>query len=300
MSRIIDFVPEKDADANSAKRPPKRPPADSGWQFHDEAPAAPTPWLIKNLLPKTGAGLISGQWGSYKTTVALDVAVSVMSGVSFANKFAVRRQGGVAYLALEGAGGLASRLTAMARERGVDGALPFAYRADCPPLTADGALGQLITMVEDAAVHLKDKFAAEVVLVFIDTLVTAAGYSRTGDENDDAAQRVMATLAGLSQHANALVLGLDHFGKVDTVGTRGSSAKEGAADVVLALLAERALNGTVSNTRLAVRKLRDGSAGLDGDRLGASAGTTKQREGLVEVAAAAAPRAHDHAHRPRR
>ena len=29
--------------------------------------------------PTTGAGLISGQWGSYKTTVALDIAVSVMA-----------------------------------------------------------------------------------------------------------------------------------------------------------------------------------------------------------------------------
>src|SRR5262245_15724176 len=36
----------------------------------------------------------------------------------------------------------------------------------------------------------------------------------------------------------------------------GSSAKEASADVVLAFLADRDINGTISNTRMALRKLR--------------------------------------------
>jgi hypothetical protein len=44
--------------------------AGTGWRYHGEAPPEPTAWLIKNVLPQAGAGLISGQWGSYKTTVA--------------------------------------------------------------------------------------------------------------------------------------------------------------------------------------------------------------------------------------
>jgi hypothetical protein len=32
---------------------------------------------------------------------------------------------------------------------------------------------------------------------------------------------------------------------------------------VLALLAERELNGTVGNTRLAIRKMREGSSGIE-------------------------------------
>jgi hypothetical protein len=59
------------------------------------------------------------------------------------------------------------------------------------------------------------------------------------------------------------VLGIDHFGKVVEVGTRGSSNKEGHADVVLALLGDRQVNGTITNTRLAVRKMRDGISGLE-------------------------------------
>jgi hypothetical protein len=58
-------------------------------------------------------------------------------------------------------------------------------------------------------------------------------------------------------------LGLDHFGKVVETGTRGSSAKEAAADVVLALLADRDLSGTISKTRMTVRKLRGGVTGTE-------------------------------------
>jgi hypothetical protein len=73
----------------------------------------------------------------------------------------------------------------------------------------------------------------------------------------------MSVLSGLSQKTGALVIGVDHFGKSIETGTRGSSAKEGHADVVLALLADRELNGTVLNTRLALRKDREGKPGLE-------------------------------------
>ncbi len=73
----------------------------------------------------------------------------------------------------------------------------------------------------------------------------------------------MSALRILSEHTGALVAGIDHFGKVVETGTRGSSAKEGAADTVIALLADRELSGGVKNTRLAVRKQRDGVSGFE-------------------------------------
>jgi hypothetical protein len=95
-------------------------------------------------------------------------------------------------------------------------------------------------------------------------MISAAAYTKTGDDNDASiADKVMTTLSGLSQQTGALVLGLDHFGKVVETGTRGSSAKEGHADVVLALLAERELSGAMRNTRLALRKQREGVTGLE-------------------------------------
>ena len=59
------------------------------------------------------------------------------------------------------------------------------------------------------------------------------------------------------------VLGVDHFGKNVEAGTRGASAKESASDLVLACLGDKSLSGSVSNTRLAVRKNRGGQQGQE-------------------------------------
>ena len=72
-----------------------------------------------------------------------------MAGKPFADHFIVKRRGGVAYFAVEGSGGLKSRLDTIAKKRGVAGVLPFTWRSDCPPLTAADALAQLIL----SAVH---------------------------------------------------------------------------------------------------------------------------------------------------
>jgi AAA domain len=252
MSKTIDYIPAENDDVKT------------GWRFHSDENPAPPPWLIKNIFPQTGAGLISGQWGTYKTTVALNIAACTMTAIPFAGRFAIKRSGGVAYLALEGVGGLASRLTAIARTLGCSTALPFAYQSGCPALTAADALNKLTVLVEHAAQEIRNRFNVPIVLIIIDTIVTAAQYAQAGDDNDAAiAQRIMSVLSGLSQRTGALAVGIDHFGKVTDTGTRGSSAKEGHADVVLALLADRELNGTVTNTRLAVRKQRDGTVGIE-------------------------------------
>jgi hypothetical protein len=255
--RFVDFEPDKEEDGVTGQ-------PDRAWYYHSEAAPEPVAWLIKNLLPQTGAALLSGQWGTFKTTVALDISVSVMTELIFANRFRVKRRGGVVYFAPEGAGGLQSRINAIAHERGVTEPLPFAWRANCPALVAPDAVGKLAQMVEDAAAGLRQRFDVPVALILVDTLIAAANYTKIGDENDAAmAQKIMSVLSGLSMRTGALVLGLDHFGKIAETGTRGSSAKEGHADTVIALLADRELGGTVTNTRLALRKQRDGAAGVE-------------------------------------
>jgi hypothetical protein len=234
------------------------------WQFHTDSPTVRPGWLIKGILPETGAALISGQWGTFKTTVALDLAVSVMTGSSFAGQYRVKRQGGVLFIALEGEGMLSSRLSAIAEHRGVQGPLPFAWRGDCPALTNGDAAGVLSAAIDEAYVHFDLKFNLPIAMIVIDTIITAAQYTTDGADNDAAvAQKIFATLRALSRLTGALVIGIDHFGKAAETGTRGSSAKEGAADAILALLAEREIGGAVRNTRFAVRKQRDGSSGLE-------------------------------------
>jgi hypothetical protein len=206
---------------------------------------------------------MAGQWGTFKTTIALDASVCVMAGLSFAERYRVKRPGAVLYIALEGEGMLSARLTAIAAHRGVSGPLPFAWRGDCPALTNKNVATELCAIAGEAAACLNRNFGLPVVLIWIDTVITAAGYNEGGDNDTAAAQKVMSALRILSKHAGALVIGIDHFGKVLETGTRGSSAKEGAADTVIALLADRELSGGVKNTRLAVRKQRDGVSGFE-------------------------------------
>jgi hypothetical protein len=164
---------------------------------------------------------------------------------------------------LEGEGMLFGRLSAIAAHRQITDPLPFAWRGDCPALSNKNAAAELCTIADEAVAELDRNFGLPVVLIWIDTVITAAGYNEGGDNDTAAAQKVMSALRILSKHAGALVIGIDHFGKVLETGTRGSSAKEGAADTVIALLADRELSGGVKNTRLAVRKQRDGVSGFE-------------------------------------
>jgi hypothetical protein len=149
------------------------------------------------------------------------------------------------------------------RPFGVNGPLPFAWRGDCPALINKNSADTLYGIANEAAGDLKRRFDLPVSLIWVDTLITAAGFAAGEDNDTAAAQKVMNALRLVSQRTGALVVGIDHFGKVVETGTRGSSAKEGAADAVIGLLADRELSGGVKNTRLAVRKQRDGVSGFE-------------------------------------
>jgi len=233
--------------------------------WHGEIdPRDSRPQLIQDLIPEVGCGLISGQWGTYKTFTALDLANSVMSREPFLG-FEVMRPGGVLFIALEGQSEIALRVEGVMKEKGkFNGAhAPFAWIETCPPLTSADALAVLTKIAEQIAAKLKAEFDLPLSLIEIDTVIVAAGYTKEGMDNDTALGQVMGALAQLAQNAHCFVFGIDHFGKDVNVGTRGTSAKEGRADVVLALLGDKAVTGEVTNTRLALRKRRGGANGQE-------------------------------------
>jgi AAA domain len=220
-------------------------------------------WLIQSMLPETGVGLISGQWGTYKTFVALDLAVAVLTGETFAGYQVVRR-GGTLFIAAEGQSEVAIRLQGAIGNKSPMPRAAFCWAESCPPLLDSASEKILIATAKAAAQRMQAEWSLPLALIMIDTVNAAAGYVRAGDENDAALNgRLIARLNKVAQATGALVLAVDHFGKAVETGTRGSSAKEGNADVVLALIADKEINGTVSNTRMALRKLRAGSAGVE-------------------------------------
>jgi hypothetical protein len=245
-------------------KPAPPAPADprSRWIWYGEVPAEEArKWLVANLLPETGAALISGQWGSFKTFLALDLACAVMTGGDFI-KYPVMRRGGVLLLACEGQNEVAIRIRAAYEARGGEGNAPFAWQETSPRLLDPGAEAQLVAQIKAGAEEMQRKFGLPVALVIIDAIGKAAGYSKPGDENDAAlAKIIMGVLGAVSRQTKTLVTAIAHFGKHAETGTRGSSGYEDDADVVLAALAEKAMAGTVANTRLAARKSRAGPSG---------------------------------------
>src|SRR6516225_6743854 len=112
-----------------------------------------------------------------------------------------------------------------------------------------------------AARAMNERFNLPLALIIIDTLSAAANFQ---DANSAAeGQLVMNRLKQLSRASGGFAMAVDHFGKAVETGTRGTSAKEASADVVLAFLADRDINGSISNTRMALRKLRGGKVGIE-------------------------------------
>jgi hypothetical protein len=223
---------------------------------------ASRPYLVQDVIPEVGHGLISGQWGTFKTFGALELAHSCMSGEPWLG-YEVMRHGGVLFIALEGAGEVPIRLQGVIEHRGkIEGPAPFAWIETCPPLIGKNAADEICAIAEPIAGELKARFGVPLVLIVIDTIIAGAGYTRDGQDNDAAAgQVVMNTLKAVAKRIGCFVTGIDHFGKAVETGTRGTSAKEGSADVVIAMLGDKSVSGEVTNTRLALRKRRGGPNG---------------------------------------
>jgi AAA domain len=244
--------------------PATAPPRRSRVRRHRDGNSSEPRHLIKNVVPETGVGLLSGQFGTFKTFVSINLCMSAIAGHPFAGEYRVKRIGGILYIATEGQAHLERRIDAAAVNCGEDRPLPIYQLTEVPHLLDPKGLAQIIADALEAAGRMKLEFSVDLVLIIIDTVSGAAGYAKANDENDAAVTgRVMAAMKTISDATGAFVLGVDHFGKNVEVGTRGSSNKEAPAETVLALLADKSLSGEVVNTRLALRKVRDSAAGRE-------------------------------------
>jgi hypothetical protein len=200
--------------------------------------------------------------GAGKTFAFLDLAASLITGQPWL-EHVVKRQCGVLLVAAEGADEVRLRLDAVVREKcGNLPCAPFYWYESAPLLLHKDAVEKLIAMARQAEASLQEKFGLPLGLIGIDTIAACAGYRQAGDEYDNAVgQAVMNALKAIAQELGCFVLGIDHFGKSLEAGTRGASSKEASGDVVLACLGDKQLSGSVTNTRLAVRKHRGGKQG---------------------------------------
>jgi hypothetical protein len=229
-----------------------------------ELPAA----LIKGVLPQTGVAMIGGQSGGGKTFHAIHLGTCLIPDCKqnfYIDKYRIKRKGGVLYFVLEGKAAFQLRCTTAFEtmlnkqmQFGDRYRLPWAWNTYEPMLFHKGP-DPLIKLVERDAQKMRQEFDVDLVAIFLDTMGLAACY-----DNEDRAseiQKVVSGLFKLSDVTGALAIGIDHFGKDQSLGLRGSSAKRGHVETVLACLVDRDKEDKISNRRMKFEKIRDGEEG---------------------------------------
>jgi hypothetical protein len=234
-------------------------------QWMGEKPATPPPELIKGVLPQTGVATIGGQSGGGKTFHAIHLSVCLIPECKqhfYIDKYRIKRHGGVLYLVLEGKPAfhmrVATAFDAVLSKQlkfGERAKLPFSWNTYEPNLFNKGP-DALIKLVERDAAKMRRDFGVDLVAVVLDTMGLAALYE---NENQPAQiQKVISGLFKLSDETGALALGVDHFGKDQGAGLRGSSAKRGHVETVLSCLVDKDKKDNPINHRMKFEKLRDG------------------------------------------
>jgi AAA domain len=212
------------------------PPLLGGFVPYDGSDIAPAQWIIKGLLPAAGVLILPGQWGTYKTTLEYEMALSITTGDAFAGSYRIKRPGAVMIYALEGDPQSNNRrMRAIAEFHGKGNpSLPIYWSRECPPLSHPNTVGEVVAAFNSVAARARPEHNVSVRVIWIDTYSIAAGHALSGDDNDRAAtQKCFNTLRKISQQTGVLVAVIDHFGKLQEAGTTGSSGKEGNADAVL-------------------------------------------------------------------
>lgn len=206
------------------------------------------PYLVRGLLPARGLAAIYGEPGSGKSFLAMDLAFALAHGRSGWFGLSVK-QAAVAYVSLEGQGGLARRLTALERH------------------TVQLCSEQLQFWVKDLALmdpSSTDPLVEEVIqrlgrgaVIFIDTLNQA---SPGADENSSHDMgRIIAGAKVLATAIDGLVVLVHHSGKNRAQGLRGHSSLLAAMDSVIEV--QKDSNGR----RWRVAKAKDDADDLERD-----------------------------------
>lgn len=234
-------------------------------------PSAPAQ-LVKKTLPLRGTGLGIGQSGAGKTVVFLDLACATATGEPFFGR-EVRNQGGVVYIAVEGAGGFSNRVKAAKIHRGINGAIPLVVKAGAYNLKNDNELDPLIRELQQASAWFQQEYGVPLRLTIIDTMSAACALQ---NENDNAeVADVCKRLQRIDAETGAFCLGIHHAGKNPDAGARGASAWRANVDNVFAGTADRnETTGECTNRCLFLSKYRTGRKAL-------SAGTSSSLSTLV-------------------
>lgn len=193
----------------------------------------PPPTSIRGYLPADGIGVIWGEPSSFKSFVALDMALSIAWGIDWHGKPV--KPGIVWYLAGEGQSGIERRVRAWAEEHGKTGGLgeplDISSRFFLTPgsIFVNGTDGEISPDMEELVRLIRN--GARPTHIFVDTIAR----TMVGDENTS--KDMGAYIRGLEMLVDALratnnpaCVTAVHHSRKDGGTYRGSSALRGAVD----------------------------------------------------------------------
>lgn len=211
--------------------------------------AGPPEWRVPGLIPKKGFGVLYGASGTFKSFIALDLALSVAHGLPWRGKPTERAP--TVYIAAEGTYGIQSRVVVWREHRGKQAEAPGDF------WLVPAALNLRDNAVTDALLEC----LAEVRPAFtiVDTLSRSFG---GGQENDNQDMGLfVANCDRIAAATGGFVLAIHHTGKDEGKGARGSSVLKAAADVEISVS-----RGTGERSAIVrVTKMKDAE---DGARVG--------------------------------
>lgn len=186
-------------------------------------------WLMEGLLPAASTVMLYGPSGSYKSFLALDMALTLASGIA-AWGAPARAACDVVYVPAEGARSVERlRRPAWKMARQVEGPLPF-YSIDTMPLVARPA--EVVELVE----AIKQR-GLNPGLIVLDTLSRALAGMNENDAKD--AGIFIEAIEMLKRAFDCTVLVVHHSGKEAARGARGSSALFAGFDAVFEVKAKK-------------------------------------------------------------
>lgn len=208
---------------NLAPDPAKKP-----WYWlkneYEQDNQKPPAWLFPDLLPEQGISMLYGQSGSYKSFIALDMALTLASGIPGYGRGAAKPED-VVYFAAEGP------LDTEMRRRptwkllhGIEHPVPFYTNSEIPTINRADRIDEFIQGTLARDIHPK--------MIVIDTVARAM--SRAGLKEDTEGAGVLVEAAEYMKRIfKCQVLVIHHSGKDDARGARGSSAFYGGFDTVM-------------------------------------------------------------------
>jgi KaiC/GvpD/RAD55 family RecA-like ATPase len=224
------------------------------WTECKEIP--PLVWLVKELIPANSDVALYGESGALKSFVALDIALSLRTGLRALGSLEVKHTGPVFYFAGEGFHAMAKkRQLAWCIEKGIE-PVDGVWFADGVPLVNDDR--QIVETITEMTA-LTDSAS----LVVIDTLVRSL--NGLDEDKSNSASVYFAKLKRIREALGCTTLTVGHFGKDLARGERGSSSFRANYDAIIWVEKHSKDEPTgVHTVQLWVRKMKDGE---DGKRL---------------------------------